>query len=420
MALQKFTSTWINKVPYSSNRTLYIDSSPDTKFHECDLVLIVGKQSKTAYLRHRPTVNGIRKSTLHKIGDANVIPLYDLKQEYEKQVIQIKTKESPILVEKKFRDVTLGHLIDFYLQNKSSSDADGLVRLKSSTYTDENNRVLVVGDVKCKDLDVFGVKDILQDDVDKGSLYVANQKKEFIRRVWNYALGNHKSYNKVLKLVSNPATFSMKDWVGFTKKASTIRLDKEDYPQFFEAVNSLHRSDFKDLLYMFLFTGQHPYSEVCMMRWDQIKEIDGQYWWLMEEGFHKTQYAHSFPLHPMVMDIINKYKGSDETYVFKNIHSKVYNLHNKHTFKNILRGLRKTHNITWDIRCLRASFVTTISEIDLSFRSGILTNHKGQNITEKNYIRGDITYYDFKVNMINAYMDLIQDKLNETSRSTST
>ena len=151
------------------------------------------------------------------------------------------------------------------------------------------------------------------------------------------------------------------------------------------------------------------------MRWDQIVKIDDQYWWMMEEGFHKVQTKHSLPLHPVTMKIIDKYKGNDDVYVFKNLVDKK-GLHDKHTFKNAIRRLKRTHNITWDIRCLRASFITTIGEINPSFRAGILTNQAGQNITEKVYHRGDITYYDFKVDMINAYMELIQGKQNEVSK----
>ena len=77
-----------------------------------------------------------------------------------------------------------------------------------------------------------------------------------------------------------------------------------------------------------------------------------------------------------------------------------------------MRRLKKTHNIDWDMRCLRASFVTAITNLDHTYRAGILCNQAGQNITEKNYVRGNITYFDFKIEMINAYMELIQDKLN--------
>ena len=72
MSTQKFNHTWIKRLPYSSKRKVYIDSTNNTKFTNCDFVLIVGARSKTAYLRYRPTKNGVRKAVLKKIGDANV------------------------------------------------------------------------------------------------------------------------------------------------------------------------------------------------------------------------------------------------------------------------------------------------------------------------------------------------------------
>lgn len=410
MSTHKFNHTWIERLPYSSKRKVYIDSSNNTKFTNCDFILIVGARSKTAYLRYRPVLNGKRKQVLNKIGDANVIPIADLRDAYIEQATDILRKESPILSAKETREVTFGHLIDFYLSENDPSDKDNMLRFKNQVVEGKTK----VADLVCLEQDVFTVKDILKKDVEARSLHSANAKREFIQRVWNYALTENREYNKVLKTISNPASFSMKKWVGFTKKASDKHLPVQEYAQFFEAINSLHRSDFKDLFYMFLYTGQHPYSEVAKMRWNQIKKVDDQYWWIMEEGFHKVQTKHSFPLHPMVMDIINKYKGNDDEYVFKNIVDKS-DLHDKHTFKNAIRRLKRTHNIEWDVRCLRASFITTIGEINPSFRAGILTNQAGQNITEKVYHRGDITYYDFKVDMINAYMELIQDKLNEVS-----
>jgi len=413
MSTHKFNHTWIEKLPYSSKRKLYIDSSINTKFTNTDFILLVGARSKTAYLRYRPIENGKRKQVLKKIGDANAIPLADLKESYTKQALQILRNDSPILIPKKTRDVNIGNLIDFYIAKNDVSDTANMLALKNQPYLKKT-----VGDLICVNQDIFTIKELLQSDVDAGSLYAANMKREFIVRVWNYALENHKEYNKILKTVTNPASFSMVKWCKFKKEASTVVLHKEHYPKFFETVNGVSRSDFRDLFYMFLYTGQHPYSEVCKMRWEQIKKVDNQYWWFMEKGFHKSDEAHQFPLHPMAMDIINKYKGNDDIYVFKNIYDRA-ELHSRATFKNVLRRLRKTHNITWDIRCLRASFVTTISELNNSYKAGILCNHAGQNITETNYTREDedgILMRDFKIDMINNYMELIQDKLNEVSK----
>ena len=93
MSTHKFNHTWIERLPYSSKRKLYIDSTSNTKFTNCDFVLMVGARSKTAYLRYRPIVNGKRKQILKKIGDANVIQLADLRESYIDMALDIRTKE---------------------------------------------------------------------------------------------------------------------------------------------------------------------------------------------------------------------------------------------------------------------------------------------------------------------------------------
>ena len=132
MSTHKFNHTWIERLPYSSKRKLYIDSTSNTKFTNCDFVLMVGARSKTAYLRYRPVVNGKRKQILKKIGDANVIQLADLRESYIDMALDIRTKESPLLSAKETREVTLGHLIDFYLSENNPSDINNLLRFKKS------------------------------------------------------------------------------------------------------------------------------------------------------------------------------------------------------------------------------------------------------------------------------------------------
>jgi len=411
----KLTASNIQRLPFSSKRTVYIDKEPSTKWRDCDFILIVGARTKTAYLRYRPMVDGKRKTQYIKLGSAIENTLGQLRKSYEKEVMKIKSENSVFLVDRDIRKAKLSELFAFYLENKenptpSEHDQQGMKRLMDQTHNDQK-----VGDLVCIDQNTFTIRKILQPDIDKESFYVANQKREYIQRVWNYSVRNNEKLVDVLNKYTNPGSFSLKDWVGWTKQPSEVLLEKKDYPEFFEAVNSLHRSDFKDLIYMALFTGQHPYAEIAKMRWNQIEEVDGQHWWMMEKGFHKTGTPHQFPLHPMVMDIINRYKGSHDVYVFPNLIDKS-ELHTKDTLKSALKKLRRTHKITWDVRCLRASFLTTLGEIDITFRSGILANQAGQNITEKTYMRGKIKYYDFKIDMINAYMNLIQDKLSEVSK----
>ena len=409
----KLTAQKIEKLPYSSKRTLYIDKHPTTKYQSCDFILVVGARTKTAFLRHRPKINGVRKQQMIKLGDATVISLSELRDMYLEEVIKIRRGESEYLVAKDQREITLGNLVDIYITGKeqgkgkdvSKYDKEQMKRLMNQ----KHDKVLV-GDLKCIELSSDVIKEILQEDVDKDSMYVASQKREYIQRVWNYSIKNSKA--KVLENIKNPASFSMVDWIDWKKEPSEKFIEAKDFPEFFKVVDSIGRSDFRDIIKMSLFTGQHPYAEIAKMRWDQIQEVEGQTWWIMEKGFHKIDKPHQFPLHKMMLDIINKYKGNDDVYVFKNIYDKD-DFYHKDNVGNVLGRLRKTHNIKWDLRCLRSSFLTAITNLDHTFRAGILCNQAGQNITEAVYIRGAITYFDFKVQMINAYMDLIQDKLNE-------
>lgn len=149
------------------------------------------------------------------------------------------------------------------------------------------------------------------------------------------------------------------------------------------------------------------------MRWNQIVEFDGHTWWKMEEGFHKVDNVHTVPLPKLALDIINRYKGNHEEYVFWNLYDKA-NLHSKATFKNVIGRLRAKHNFTWDIRCLRASFVTTINEINPTYVAGWLTNDQTSmtdTTSSKIYHRGDFKYHDYKLEMMNEYMRVIERAL---------
>jgi len=154
------------------------------------------------------------------------------------------------------------------------------------------------------------------------------------------------------------------------------------------------------------------------MRWDQLQEIDGQIWWIMETGFHKVKKSHQVPLHATVMDIINKYKGSDDVYVFPNTISDTRELYDQQDFKYIMKQFRAKHQIKWDMRCLRSTFITIIANADSSFKPQYLANQYDATVTNKNYLhRGLISYHDLKIDMINRYMEIIQDTLNDKKES---
>jgi len=117
------------------------------------------------------------------------------------------------------------------------------------------------------------------------------------------------------------------------------------------------------------------------------------------------------------MDIINKWKGSHDVYVFPNTASTTKELYDQHDFKYIMKQFRKKHEIKWDMRCLRSTFITLIADLNPTFKPQYLANQYESTVTNSNYLhRSLISYQDLKIDMINAYMNLIQDKLSEVSK----
>ena len=82
-----------------------------------------------------------------------------------------------------------------------------------------------------------------------------------------------------------------------------------------------------------------------------------------------------------------------------------------------MKQFRKKYNIAWDMRCLRSTFITLIADLDPTFKPQYLANQYESTVTNSNYLhRSLISYQDLKIDMINAYMNLVQDKLSEVSK----
>jgi len=411
MAQLRFNPAWLKKLPFSTNRIHYTDSHPRSKYPNFDLLIITGARSKSAYLRHIHKKNGKQVRKLIKLADmtSGAVSISELRDIYQDKVIEFQRNDSGILLSRDLQNFTLRDAINFYLEDKNPQDKENLIKLK-----DEPFKKQTVGDFILKELEDLDVQEIIKPLVDKGSLYSANMKREFIQRVWNHTVKKHKVVRKILRGYPNPATFDMKDEYGFVKQASTKYLGLEDIPEFFNIVETSHRSDLKDFFYLALYLGQHPFGEIAKMRWDQLQEIDGQTWWIMETGFHKVKKSHQVPLHATVMEIINKYKGSDDVYVFPNTFNNKKELYDQHDFKYIMKQFRAKHEIKWDMRCLRSTFITVIANADSSFKPQYLANQYESNVTNSNYLhRGLISYHDLKIDMINRYMEIIQDTSNE-------
>ena len=96
MASIQFTPSFINKVPFSDNkRVYYTDSHPRSKIKNFDLMLVVGKQTKTAYMRYRYNYQGSRKQKLIQLSDMtnNAVSLSELRDMYVEKANDI-TRDS--------------------------------------------------------------------------------------------------------------------------------------------------------------------------------------------------------------------------------------------------------------------------------------------------------------------------------------
>ena len=414
MAQISFTPAWLKKLPFSSNRIHYTDSHPRSKYPNFDLLIITGVRTKTAYLRHIHKSNRKQIRKLIKLADmtSGAVGLSELRDIYQKKVIEFQRNDNGILLSRDLQKFSLRNAIDFYLENNNPQDRQNFIKLK-----DEPFKSQTVGHFILKDLEDLDVQEIIKPLIDKGSLYSANMKREFIQRAWNYTIKNHREVRKILRGYPNPATFNMQKKYGFVKEASAKYLGFDDILEFFDIVATCHRSDLRDFFHLALYLGQHPFGEIAKMRWDQLQEVDGQLWWIMEKGFHKVNRSHQIPLHATAMDIINKWKGSHDVYVFPNTASTTKELYDQHDFKYIMKQFRRKHEIKWDMRCLRSTFITLIADLDPTFKPQYLANQYESTVTNSNYLhRSLISYQDLKIDMINAYMNLIQDKLSEVSK----
>ena len=151
------------------------------------------------------------------------------------------------------------------------------------------------------------------------------------------------------------------------------------------------------------------------MRWDQLENIDDQWWWIMEEGFHKTGYEHQVPLHPKVWKIIEEQKGKDNKYVFVSINrkDKEGNLlpYLKSGFQKQAYAIRNhLEDQTITFQCFRATLTTKLRELGKGHEPSYLMNQQLQGISHRVYTRSE--FKDFKVNMVNDWMNFIEDKLN--------
>ena len=380
----------------------YFDSNSKSKIPHCKLSLIVGSQSKTYYLVFRKKVNGKAVKRMVKLGQHPIITVSQVRDKYLIEAMSIVTDEDKFLTMRKNDGITINDMINFYDEKK------GIPKYETFIFGEVQKNL---GNVQAKNLTRYVVQDFYEPQLKNGSLHSANSRREVVQRIWNYNIARNSKCH-FLEDRKNPASYKIE---GFRKAASLRKIEKFQIRPLMNSIDLEQHEDKKDLLKLFFYLGQHPYTEICLMRWDQIqtdKEFPDTKWWVMEEGFHKVKnLKHSVYLHPTVLEIINKQKGKDDTYVFtsgdnldRNYKRKPYG---KSGFTKQMKRIKDsldTQDI--DIRCFRASLTTHLREMNQGYEPSYLLGQALTGISNRVYTRSE--FKPHKMSMTNAWMDFIE------------
>jgi len=385
----------------------FFDTNPKGSIPNCKLMLQVGAKSKTYYLVFRKNVNGRANKKLVKLGQHPTMTVTLARESFLENAMVIVSDQDKFLTKKKNDGITVADLIEFYDANKGIKESESFMF---------NTVKKGLGSVQIKNLDRYTVQDFYKPQIKTGNLYSANSRREVIQRVWNYGLANDRRC-AFLEDRRNPASFKID---GFKKIPSDRKIERFQIKPLMEAIESETHKDKRDLLKLFFYLGQHPYSEICEMRWDQIKEdkeYPGTFWWNMEEGFHKVKDSkHSVYLHPEVLEIINSKKGLSETHVFVSADKKDSkgNLlpYGKSSFTKQMKRIKNAiddQNI--DIRCFRATVTTHLREMNKGYEPSYLLGQALTGISQRVYTRSE--FKPHKIDMTDAWMDFIKVQIND-------
>ena len=293
-----------------------------------------------------------------------------------------------------------------------------------------NNAINVLGHLPMKDINKKVVKDFYAENRNKKQYAMANYKREIVQRIWNYNLEENEDECVSFEDLGNPAHHKMaligadkkkkKGKLYWTQQPSKAKVKDEQIKTLFDAIEKEQHTDKKNLIKLFFYLGQHPFTEICMMRWEQLQEEDGQWWWVMEEGFHKTGTKHTVPLHPTVMKIIDAQRGKDETYVFvsnfrKDNQGNLLPYQRSGFAKQIKRIREELDDNTITYQCFRATVTTKLRELGKGHEPSYLMNQKLQGISDKVYTRSE--FRPLKIKMVNDWMDYVEERVNAYKES---
>ena len=409
-----FTPNNIQNLNFSDKPVMYFDVNKSFMVANTKLGLKVGKRTKSFTLIYRKRVNGKPTKITKQLGSYPEMSLGQARNKFADEVRVILASTDAFIKKSTEDPITFNECADFYIEDRSPSKNEiGII----------NNAKSILGILPMKDITRSVVRNYYQPQRINGNYNSANYKREIVQRIWNYNLEENEDSCSSYQNLRNPAHHKIRllKAKGFWKpKPSEAKVNDDQIKPLFDAIETLDHPDKQNLIKLFFYLGQHPFSELCNMRWDQIVEIDGQNWWMMEEGFHKTDFKHSVPLHPTVMKIIDAQKGKDDHHIFVSSTRK----DNKGNLLPYLRSgfskqlktikhLLDDETITY--QCFRATVTTKLRELGKGHEPSYLMNQQLQGISNRVYTRSD--FVDFKVSMVNDWMQFIQDRLNDYKES---
>jgi len=397
----KFDAKSIDDLKHSgSGQDRYIDTK--TQIPNCKLMLIVGVLSKTYYLEFRKNVNGKDAVKKSKLGKHPTMSLEQARKKFAIESTNLLSRDDVFLASEINKGMLFSEMMDFHEKDK------GIAKGESYLFNEIREGM---GGIQVKKLTRFKVQDYYKPQILAKNFHSANSRREIINRVWNYNVKNNEDC-LFLESVKNPASWAID---GFVKEPSTRLIEKFQIKPLMDSIELVIHDDKKDLLKLFFYLGQHPYTEICLMRWDQIKN-DKEYpdtkWWLMEKGFHKVKkIEHSVYLHPKVLEIIERQRGKDDTYIFtskdniKNGQRQPYGKSGFSKQMNVIKEYLEVQNI--DIRCFRASITTHLRNMNDGHEPSYLLGQALPGISNTVYTRSEFKLQ--KMTMTNAWMDFIED-----------
>ena len=406
-----FASGTADSLPYSDKQTEYFDES--IKVPNSRLCLRVGKASKTWVLHYRKTHGGKTKKITKTLGSSNVLSLSLARKKFLTEATKLIGNTDEFIKKETASDITFDECADFYIEDRSPNQNEiSVINLVKKE----------IGHLPMKAITRKVVRDVYEPNRKLEQYRMANYKRDIIQRIWNYNLEWNEDECTSFEDMGNPAqqkikllkpTKKNKFWA---KKPSKAKVQDHQIKPLFDAIATLGHKEKADLIRLFFYLGQHPFTEICYMRWDQITQEDGYWWWNMEEDFHKNENTHSVPLHPTVMKIINNYKGLDDRFVFACLNRKdnqgrllPYARGGFQKQSEAIRKLLEDNTITY--QCFRATLTTKLRELGKGHEPSYLCNQKMQGISNTDYTRSE--FKPLKIMMVEDWMNFIEGRLNE-------